>query len=201
MIGISKPVLSIFLIFAWVVVITPNALSKDVTYRGKVIDADTKEPIAGAAVVVHWNKAWQTISGESTELKEVKEILTDKNGEWSIVGPKGKEHDPHPYLSFFLLLSYTRKPVFIIFKPGYCSWPGGFSIAACREKIKPGGTGEIMEGKTIELPKLPKLMKREEILRAIPGPVAGEGALEKQREFIRLINEECRNLGLPEYKY
>ncbi|MDH4266321.1 MAG: carboxypeptidase-like regulatory domain-containing protein [Deltaproteobacteria bacterium] len=199
MIGISKPVLSIFLIFAWVVVITPNALSKDVTYRGKVIDADTKEPIEGAAVVVYWDKAWQTISGESTELKEVKEILTDKNGEWSIVGPKGKENDPHPYLSFFLLLSYTREPRFIIFKPGYCSWPGGFSIAACREKIKPGGTGEIMEGKTIELSKL---TTREDRLRAMkPGLVIGEGALEKQREFIRLLNEERRNLRLPEYKY
>ena len=201
MIGLSKPVLLISLIFAWVVLITPNALSKDMTYRGKVIDADTKEPIEGAAVVVYWDKAWQTISGESTELKEVKEILTDKNGEWSIEGPKGKEHDPHPYLSFFLLLSYTREPRFIIFKPEYCSWPGGFSIAACREKIKPGGTGEIMEGKTIELPKLPKLMKREEILMSLPGPIMGEGFLEKQKEFIRLINEQSRRFGFPEYKY
>jgi hypothetical protein len=199
MIGGSKPVLSIFLIFAWVVMVTPNAFSEDVTYRGKVIDADTKEPIEGAVVVVYWDKAWQTISGESTELKEVKEILTDKNGEWSIVGPKGKEHDPHPYLSFFLLLSYTREPRFIIFKPMYCSWPGGFSIAACREKIIPAGTGEIMAGKTIELPKL---TNREDRLRAMnPGLVGGEGALEKQKEFIRLLNEERRNLGLSEYKY
>jgi hypothetical protein len=198
MIGISKPVLSIFLIFAWVVVITPNALSKDVTYRGKVIDADTKESIEGAAIVVYWDKAWQTISGESTELKEVKEILTDKNGEWSIVGPKGKEHDPHPYLSFFLLLSYTREPRFIIFKPGYCSWPSGFSISACKEKIKPKGTGEIIEGKTIELPKLPRLIQREDISRNLPRPVSGEGAWEKQKKFIRLINEERKNQGLPE---
>lgn len=196
MISISKSVLSTFLILAWMVVITATAFSKDVTFRGKVIDADTKEPIEGAVVVAYWHKAWQTISGESTELKEVKELLTDTNGEWSIVGPKGKEHDPHPYLSFFLLLSYTREPAFIIFKPGYCSWPKGFSIEACKEKIKPKGTGELIDGKTIELPKL---IDREDRLISIRiGPVDGEGALEKQKQFIRLINEERRNLGLRE---
>ncbi len=55
-----------------------------------------------------------------------------------------------------------------------------------------------MAGKTIELPKLPDMMSREDVLMAIPGPVIGEGSLEKQKEFIRLINEEKKNLGLPE---
>ena len=177
----------------------PCAEGNDTIFRGRVIDADTKEPIEGTVVVAYWLKAWQTISGEKTELKEVKEILTDKNGEWSIAGPKGQENDPHPYLSFFLFLSYIREPAFIVFKPGYCSFPSGFSISACKEKLKPGGTGEIMEGKTIELPRV---TDKEDRLKAMrPGPVAGEGSLEKQKQYIRLLNEESRHLGIQENKY
>ena len=195
-----KSVLSVLIILASIVVMTPCVFSNDITYQGKVIDADTKEPIEGAVVVVYWLKAWQTIAGEGTKLKEVKETLTDKNGEWSVVGPQGQENDPHPYLSFFLFLSYTREPQFIIFKPGYCSWPDGFSIDSCKGKMKSTGSEEIIQGKAIELPQLPILTKREDKLRAVPAPVGGEGASEKQKEFIRLINEQSRILGFPEYK-
>jgi hypothetical protein len=198
MIKMLSFVLIAVLVPAWSSFVTECAFAKDIIYRGKVNDAETREPIEGAVVVAYWLKAWQTVSGESTELKEVKETLTDSNGQWSIKGPKGKENDPHPYLSFFLLLSYTREPSFIVFKPGYCSWPEGFSIEACQGRLKPAGIGEIMKGETIELPKL---NKGEDRLRALrPGPVGGEGALEKQREYIRLLNEERRNLRLPEYK-
>jgi hypothetical protein len=184
---------------ACLVVTTECVFAKDITYRGKVIDTDSREAIEGAVVVIYWLKAWQTVSGENTELKEVKETLTDRNGEWSIRGPKGEENDPHPYVSFFLGFSYIREPSFIVFKPGYCSWPEGFSIEPCAGRLKPAGIGEIVEGKAIELPKL---IKGEDRLRALrPGPVGGEGALEKQREYIRLLNEERRNLGLPEHKY
>ncbi|MEW6419990.1 MAG: hypothetical protein AB1480_18055, partial [Nitrospirota bacterium] len=48
--------------------------------------------------------------------------------------------------------------------------------------------------------ELPKLTSREDRLRALPGAVTGylpgEDAWEKQKEFIRLINEERKNLGL-----
>ena len=56
------------------------------TFKGKVIDADTREPIEGAVVVAVWHEATSTISGESTRLKDVEECLTDKNGEWTIDG-------------------------------------------------------------------------------------------------------------------
>jgi hypothetical protein len=57
-------------------------------------------------------------------------------------------------------------------------------------------TGGFTVTKTFELPKL---TNREDRIRAqsisIP---AGEGALEKIGELIRLINEERQSLGLPE---
>jgi hypothetical protein len=166
------------------------------TFKGRLIDADTKEPIEGAVVVAYWYKAIDTIAGESTTLKDVKECLTDKNGEWSISGTKGRPHGPIPPLSLFI--SYTREPLFIVFKPGYCSWPNGFSIDACRNRIKIiGGKDErIGEGGTLELPKL---TKREDRLRALSiSTPSGEYPPERTRELIRLINEERRKFGLGE---
>ena len=172
------------------------------TFRSRVIDADTKEPIEGAVVVAHWYSKRPSIIGDGSQLKDVKETLTDKDGKWSIVGEKGREHPPTYFPIFGVAtLRYTAEPEFIIFKPGYCSWPNGFSIAACEKKIKPGGSGEIMEGKTIELPKL---TKREDRLRAYPSTLSSSSddpqeekkTQKKQLEFQRLINEERRNLGL-----
>jgi len=178
------------------------------TFRGKVIDADTKEPIEGAVVVAYWYKARTTPLGEeSMTLKGVKETLTDKNGQWTITGPKGRMHDLFPYFSTITGIYYTQEPSFIIFKPGYCSWPQGFYIDACRDKIKPGGNGKIIEGETIELSKL---TKREDRLRALSvGPIFANTNdpgkerqfLKKQIEFLRLIDEERKTLGLSEYGY
>ncbi len=190
---------TVVLIFGLVLFMT-CASGKDKTFHGRVVDAETKEPIVGAVVVAYWYEARATISGESTRYKDVKEILTDKNGEWSITGPKGSRGSNFmAYLTFFTGAHYTREPSFIIFKPGYCSYPNGVSIESCKG-MKFSGDGEIMEGKALELPKLLKNMNKVDRLRVIPGPVAGEGSLEKQREFIRLLNEESRNLGIPEYK-
>ena len=168
------------------------------TFHGKVIDYDTREPIDGAVVVLHWNEARATIAGESTRLKAVKETLTDKNGEWTIMGPRGKEgSDPLRLFTFLTGSHYTRKPEMIVFKPGYCSWPKGFFLDACKGKMKTSDTPEVMKGKTVELPKL---KAREDRLGNLPGPIAGKGSLEEQIEFIRLLNEESRNLGISEYK-
>jgi hypothetical protein len=169
------------------------------TFKGKVIDADTKQPIEGAVVVASWLEETTTPGATHTRLKDVKETLTNKKGEWMIEGLKGREGGN--ITAIFTLLTgtyYTRTPEFIVFKPGYCSWPAGFTIDACRAKIKPGGNDKVAEGENVELQKL---TKREDRLSTLPSPVAGENALKKQREFIRLINEEHRNLELKEIHY
>lgn len=167
------------------------------TFKGRVIDADTKGPIEGAVVVAQWVEERATIAGPSTRPKDVKETLTDKNGEWVINGPKGRRGgDITAIFTFITGFYYTRPPEIIIFKPGYCSWPNGFGIDACKGKIKRKGNEKTAEGETVELPKL---TNREDRLRSQSISLAGgEGALEKQRELIRLINEERRSLGLQE---
>jgi hypothetical protein len=176
------------------------------TYRGKVIDADTREPIEGAVVVAYWLEARATVAGESTRLEEVKEALTDKEGKWSISGPRGQEGcNPVLLLTFLTGAHYTREPGFIVFKPGFCSFPGGFSIDACRGKLKPGGAGGIYEGKNVEMPRLTEREDRLKARRIAPLTDGDEKTqiefLKKQKELLRLLNEEARNLGLEEIKF
>jgi len=171
------------------------------TFRGKVIDADTKEPIEGAVVVAEWQTETTTPTATHTNLKDVKEVLTDKNGEWSINGLRG--HGPIPGLSLFI--PYTKEPKFTIFKPGYCPWPLGFEIGACRATMKFTGDKEkgVGEGGTLELPKL---TKREDRLRAqrigssfLTATLPDKQKAKKIRNFLRLLNDEQKRLGLDQY--
>lgn len=162
------------------------------TFKGKVIDADTKQPIEGAVVVASWLEETTTPGATHTRLKDVKETLTNKKGEWMIEGPKGREGGN--IMAIFTLLTgtyYTRTPEFIIFKPGYCSWPVGFTIDACRAKIKPGGNDKVAEGETVELQRL---TKREDRRRTKPAPVGEKADWKKQKLLIQMIREEWQYL-------
>jgi hypothetical protein len=170
------------------------------TFRGKVIDADTKEPIEGVVVVASWNEERATPAGPTSRLKDVKEILTNKNGEWVIEGPKGRDGGNITAIFTFLTGTYyTLPPEFIIFKPGYCSYPAGYGIAACKEKMKTYNfTKSENIGETVELPRLTNREDRVKAQRI--GPIYdGKDIISKQKEFIRLLNEEKKYLGLPRY--
>lgn len=196
--------LSVFVLGVWLQGSTSCALAKDRVYGGRVIDFETKEPIEGAVVVAYWDERVATPAGEATRLKEVKEMLTDRNGAWSITGPEEESGDP--YYSFATGTYYIQHPRFIVFKPGYCPWPEGFSIDACIGKIKPGGAGKVAEGENVELTKLEDKKDRLKARRIWPVYDSYEGKreedfLRKQRSFIKLLNQENRYLGLKEYKY
>lgn len=164
------------------------------TFKGKVIDADTKEPIEGAVVVASWREETATIAGPSTRLKDVKETLTDKNGEWKIEGPKGKRVDDATAMSLFLTGTYvTIPPEFIVFKPGYCSWSdSGFLINACKGKLK--GYNYTNSNNIGELIELPKLTEREDRRRNKPAPVGEKTDWKKQKILIQMIREEWQYL-------
>ena len=203
----SWKIIFIGLVLILIVVILTHA--SDRTYQGRVIDAETSQPIEGAVVVAYWWKEKGAFLGSMERLKDVKETLTDRDGKWSITGPESdKKKIVRSMLSVIAIVWAIRDPGFIIFKPGYCSWPNGFSMDACKDKIRPDRTDQIMEGKTVEF-ELPKLTSREDRLRAFRlGPIRSSSDdpkikkkfLKKQLEFLRLLDEESRNLGLSEYK-
>ena len=96
--------------FAWLIFHKPE-------YKGKIVNAETQEPIEGAVVVAVYNTR-SIIGGPAGLLYNtihVKEVLTDKKGEFlipsytTIMGPNSKE----------------RRTEFIIYKPGYGRFPIG----------------------------------------------------------------------------
>jgi hypothetical protein len=167
------------------------------TFKGKVVDAETKEPIEGAVVVAVWHEETATIAGPSSRFKDVKETLTDKNGKWAMKGPRGIDAGfIATIFSFLTGAHFTEPPKFIIFKPGYCSWPQGFSIEACKSKIEPGGNRDIIEGKTIELPKLTNKEDRRRAALIWPSAAGGDLATAKKLEnFVKLLDKEEKTLG------
>jgi hypothetical protein len=180
---------------------TSCALAKDRVYGGRVIDADTQEPIEGVVVVAYWYERMATPAGSDTRLKEVKEALTDKDGKWSISGEE-EEKNVDSYYSWETKTYYTRAPLFTVFKPGYCPWPNGFSVDPCKGRIKPGGIGGIMAGEDVVIPKLEKKEDRLRAFRINPDygsdPNRRIELLKKQKHLLRYLNEESRILGLSE---
>jgi hypothetical protein len=90
------------------------------TYRGKVVDADTLQPIQGAVVVAKWEKCWPGIgAGGLCDFSKAKEALTDANGEWSIKGPKGIKQISLSRMILGYVIHWTEGPRFMVYKPGY----------------------------------------------------------------------------------
>jgi hypothetical protein len=99
---------------AWLIYSKPE-------FHGRVIDSETKEPIAGAVVVVLYYKR-STFSlnpgGPSSFVTKAKETLTDKQGEFFF----------HSY-SELMWLNEDVGARFIFFKPGYQAGYGPTYIA------------------------------------------------------------------------
>jgi hypothetical protein len=166
-------------------------------FRGKVIDAGTKTPIAGAVVVATYYKSTMGVPHHYSSIINVKEALTDQNGEFAIPS----------YTTFIQPLSVSFYVSFIIFKPGYGNFPEQHvspqKVGVRPEDFFSGDYGK--EGELIWLNKkikvtfgiveLQKLQTRDERLRSIPS-IPFDEFLDRIPSFIRLINEEEKNLGL-----
>jgi hypothetical protein len=196
----KKRLLIIIAVIVGVFILTNVYFTFFYTFQGRVIDADTREPIEGAVVVASWIESAPAPGGELSRLNDVKETLTDKNGKWSIRGARGRKGNTITVLiSLVTFIPYTEHPRFIVFKPGYCSWPKGYYIEACKKKIRPDSIGD---GETTELPKLTSRGDRLDASHVSPSfmtdILADKKKAKKIKEFIRLLNDEKRNLGLPE---
>ncbi len=177
-------------------------------FKGKVLDAETKEPIEGAVVVAVYHKSAIRLAPESISIiKHIRETLTSKDGTFSISA----------YTSLTDPLSFDFWVTFIIFKPGYGSFPDN---QVTPSGIKPvdqevffsgelGSEGELRmweQGEkgpklkkfnvTFGMVELPELDTVEERRRNIPSLPSYVKFLEDQENLIRLINEEKENIGL-----
>lgn len=145
-------------------------------WRGKVIDAETKQPIEGAAVVAVWEKHIATGVGTATYFLAAEETVTNKDGEFKSSS------------KIFLSIPGIRQikgPFFTIYKPGY----GAYYDKGLETKS------------VVELPKLNTKKDRDKAVDDATSilAVGKEDALgvprSKVPNLIRLINKENRYLG------
>jgi len=147
----------------------------DGPYKGRVVDAETERPIAGAVVHGTWSKV--ALGGASTYYDSY-EILSDKNGEFKIPG-KG-----------VLLLSEIDEMGITVFKAGYeqvgpRTW-AGLRRGAMRETV-------IWNGNYVTF-RLARLSMEQRRQRGVSMPLVPP---EKQKLLRLESNRENIELGLP----
>ena len=156
-------------------------------FKGKVIDAETKEPIEGAVVAAIYEVAVLGPLDSGSDTADVQETLTDSNGEFHISSN-----------IFFYPWPFTlggERTRFIIFKPGYGAYPGNYSFLICPVKEtlrmirKEGTSTKDMEGIVFE--KVVTDKEEWKLYHKKFGP--------NESPFIPLKNpfEKVRNLDLP----
>jgi hypothetical protein len=86
--------------------------------RGRVVDAETKEPLAGVHVVAQWILISGVVHPQAITRLHILETMTDAKGEYHLPawGPK-----PRPFLSEL----DTADPDVTFFRPGYLLEGGG----------------------------------------------------------------------------
>lgn len=161
------------------------------SWKGKVIDIETKEPLEGAVVLAVWERVYRTPTGGNSYFYEAKEVLTDKDGKFEIPA--------YTPINLLPIISYMRGPSFTIFNPGYGSLRMGlgeyltgetsnveeFELSGKKYKVAPG------------LIELPPLKTREERLDKLPlGLTYYDETVKKAKNYMRLLNIERRELGL-----
>jgi hypothetical protein len=155
-------------------------------YYGKVIDAETREPIEGAAVLAVYYTEIYWIAGASSRFADAQETLTDKNGEFKI---------PAIRINKFRLLSgWDHYPQFTIFKPGYGCYPYHKDV---KPMFVPNGTLPANQYVTIEFPKLKTKEERLENYGCYPSEQVPEN---KYSNLFQLIQQERMALGLEPRK-
>jgi hypothetical protein len=146
------------------------------SYRGQVIDAESRQAIEGAVVLFYWNRNVYGGAGGPVEyFLSAKEVLTDKAGRFYIPWFIGVSLNP---------LSVVLKPYSIFYYPGYGSE---------RAEVTPEG-GELFRDTAVILMR--KLQTREERMRAIGGLPPGDVPDGQIPNLIRLMNMERVALGL-----
>jgi hypothetical protein len=166
------------------------------SFKGRVIDAETKEPIEGAVIVAQYYIRVLVPTGSHSVLTDVQEALTDKEGKFSI-----------PSLTRFINpLSAGDKTFFLVWKPGYKKEDIRDSYFFTKEpgavENLPVQTDKGFEMKSVRLGivELKKVKTMEERRKEIPTRVGEFPDFRKQMEFIRLINEERILFGFKPFE-
>src|SRR6266436_6648069 len=160
-------------------------------WRAQVVSAETKQPLEGVVVLAWWTRHVQSFGGPSEEYRDSHEVLTDKDGRFTI-----------PSRWFFSLnpLVFFRGPFFILFKPGSgrFGWPGYQGSEQGpnekRDALRTAAQLLQLSGIVLEMPRLESVEQRRAYLGSLEGAYLVV-PLERRPLLQRVIEEERRALG------
>ncbi len=149
------------------------------TYRGQVLDEDTKKPLAGVVVVFVWERRFPSpATGRLVdEVHAVREVLTDAEGQFDVVGPRETsdgDDDPADEVRYEVRLT---DPIF--FKPGY------YLVYRVERK-----------GKALRDPTIVYLKRAADPMEALEGLIQ-DYPFSRTPTFLKALNQERARLGLP----
>ncbi len=149
------------------------------TYRGQVIDAETKEPLVGAVVLAIWYREAPGLGGHgpAEDYHDALEVLTDAQGEFTV-----------PAKTHLTAIGKIREPELVIYYPGY-GYYNGFQVRPTDKEIIAAYKQRFFHV------ELRKLKTREEKLRNLDARPA-RVPIEKMLNLTKLLNVEATSLGL-----
>lgn len=172
-------VLSVFIFYLLVLSGCAPAMI-DKSFKGKVINGETKEPIEGAVALAIWTTWMMTPAGETTDYFDIYETETDINGEFHIPG-KGTR------------VATNLNPMQItVLKAGYMESKGTLESYSKNPKTK---DGKII----IRLKKLTSKQKRMRGTGPASPPI--EAPQEKVEKYLHELNNDRIERGLSPIKY
>jgi hypothetical protein len=153
-------------------------------YRGQIIDAQTKAPLAGAVVVALWRRDRVYPLQVNSEHYAVRETVTDSDGRFVMEVRDIEEGAPRR----------TRKPEFLVFLPGYGAFPHRYASPK-------GFIAELFygAGASVELPRLESREERLKNLSSFSPHRFSETPYKDLPRLMRAVDEERIEVGLSPY--
>lgn len=138
-------------------------------YRGKVVDAETKQPVVGAVALIVWHKYVPVGAHMPRQFVDATEALTDEKGEFAV-----------PQQTHVVVFGSMDEPGLVIYSPGYSP----YSSTAYKNQVH-----DV---------QLKKLKTREERVRVadLSVYVSNDVPARKVPSLVRLLNHERKELGL-----
>src|SRR2546430_6439206 len=160
-------------------------------WQAQVVSAETKQPLEGVVVLAWWTRHVRSFGGASEEYRDSQEVLTDKDGCFTI--ESRWFFSPNPLVFF-------RGPFFMMFKVGYgrFAWPGyqgsGQWPKEKRDALRTAAQLLQLEGIVLQMPALESLEQRREYLDKLEGGYLVV-PIERRSLLQNVIVEERRALG------
>ncbi|HYS15474.1 MAG TPA: hypothetical protein VET45_01000 [Candidatus Binatia bacterium] len=166
----------------------PDSAEAAGPWQAQVVSAETKQPLEGVVVLAWWTKHVRSFGGPSEEYRDSQEVLTDKDGRFTIASRWFFSLNP---------LVFFRGPFFAFFKSGYGQdrWPGYEELGQEGRKALAMYANLLqLDGIVLEMPRLHDMEQRRKHLQRLE--IQGLGVpLEKRPLLQNAVVEERKALG------